>query len=61
MKSKDMQIAIFVILGVVLGAAALYVYPMQEASASLVNINGNKVLSNNKNKGNDNKNCVALC
>ena len=61
MTNKDVQIGIFLILGIVLGVAALYVYPMQEASASLVNINGNKVISNNKNKGNNNKACVALC
>ena len=60
MSSKETQVAMFLILGMVLGIAALYVYPMQEAMASLVNINGNKVLSGNQNKGKD-KNCVALC
>ena len=63
MSSKVTQIAIFLILGMVLGVAAFYVFPVQEAMASLVNINGNKVLSNNQQKGknNNNKNCVALC
>ena len=60
MNSKDTQLAIFLVLGMVLGVAALYAYPMLEAHASLVNINGNKVLSGNQNKGKD-KNCVALC
>ena len=58
MSSKERQLAIFLFLGMVLGVSALYVFPMQEAMASLVNINGNKVLSNNKNKGN---NCLAHC
>jgi hypothetical protein len=60
MTSKETQLAMFLVLAVVLGVATLYVFPMQEAMASLVNINGNKVLSNNQNKGKD-KNCVALC
>ncbi|TLX91365.1 MAG: hypothetical protein E6K94_02965 [Thaumarchaeota archaeon] len=61
MSSKETQIVIFLLLGMVLGVAAFYVFPMQEAMASLVNINGNKILSGNQNKGKNNKNCVALC
>ncbi len=59
MSSNGTQLAMLLLMGVVLGVAALYVFPMQEATASLVNINGNKVLSNNHNKGNNN--CVAFC
>ena len=63
MSSKQTQVAMFHLLGMILGVAAFYVFPMQEAMASLLNINGNKVLSGNQNKGknNNNKNCVALC
>ena len=45
----------------VLAFSAFVTIPMQEASASLVNINGNKVLSNNQNKGKGGNNNCLVC
>jgi hypothetical protein len=61
MSSKQTQIGSFLLLAMVLAVAAFYVFPIQEAMASLVNINGNKVLSGNQNKGKDNNNCIGFC
>ena len=62
-KSSTAIIVLAVAAIVVLGLAALVAIPMQEASASLANVNGNKVLSNNQIKGKGgNTNCViSLC
>jgi len=63
MSTQQAKIGTFLLLAMVLAVAAFYVFPIQEAMASLANINGNHVGSHNQNKGknNNNKNCVALC
>jgi hypothetical protein len=59
MKEPSTILVVVVTTMAILGLAAFVAIPLQEASASLVNINGNKVLSNNK--GNNNKGCITLC
>jgi hypothetical protein len=59
MKESSTIIVVVIATMTILGLAVFVAIPLQEASASLVNINGNTVFSNNK--GNNNKGCVTLC
>jgi hypothetical protein len=59
MRDPSTILVVVVTTMAILGLAVFVAIPLQEASASLVNINGNKVLSNNK--GNNNKGCITLC
>jgi hypothetical protein len=60
-ESRTTIIVLVVAAMAVLGLAAFVAIPMQEASASLVNVNGNKVLSNNQNKGKGGNNNCLIC
>ena len=60
-KSSSAIIVLAAAAIVALGLATLVAIPMQEASASLVNVNGNKVLSHNQNKGKGGNNSCGIC